>query len=231
MIEITDLANLSVSTGILKTASVVAVGSFTSLFPIVNPIGNIPAFLVLTDQLESHERARIALKITVNVFVLLILFFLVGSLVLQYFSISLDVIRVAGGLVICQSGWSMMFADPVSSPDTESESDVTFFPLSTPIFAGPGALAVAIGLSSKYSEASFSWLHQGGAIIGILGVAILTYICLRASSSVLELVGKKGTQTFSKLFGFVILALGTQLIALGLEGWLGAMGFLAGAVA
>ncbi len=204
----------------LKSVSMIALGSFTALFPIVNPIGNTPVFMVMTEHYEHQEREKLAFTVALNVFVLLTLFLVVGSAVLRVFNVSLDVVQIAGGLVACQSGWVMMFVE-AKDVETSDRNDVGFFPLSMPIFAGPGAMAVAISLSARYENSMLAtWMHQGGSIVGIVGVVLSIYICLRASNHLLSYLGEQGTRTLTKLFGFLILAIGIQLIVSGLEGWL-----------
>src|SRR5271170_755358 len=127
---------------------------YAGLFPIVNPIGGAPIFLGLTRHCAEKERNKFALRVTLNSFFLLLGSLLIGSYVLEFFGITLPIVRVAGGLVVTATGWNLLQqgagADegrgaghgPVPATDS-------FYPLTMPITVGPGSIAVAITLGSQ----------------------------------------------------------------------------------
>jgi multiple antibiotic resistance protein len=73
---------------------------FAGLFPIVNPVGDAPIFLTLTRHCTMGERHTLASKVAVNSFILLTFSLFLGSYVLEFFGITLPVLRIAGGLVV-----------------------------------------------------------------------------------------------------------------------------------
>ena len=81
---------------------------YAGLFPIVNPIGGAPIFLGVTRQNSEAERARIALRIAVGGFFLLLGSMFVGSHVLEFFGITLPIVRVAGGVVVTAFAWKLL---------------------------------------------------------------------------------------------------------------------------
>src|ERR1700759_3305757 len=81
---------------------------YAGLFPIVNPVGNAPIFLALTRYCSDNERHALALRVAVNGFFLLLGSLLVGSYVLEFFGITLPVLRVGGGLVVTMVGWELL---------------------------------------------------------------------------------------------------------------------------
>src|ERR1700730_14590408 len=83
---------------------------YAGLFPIVNPVGGAPIFLGLTRRCTDQERNALALRVTRNSFFLLLGSLLVGSYVLEFFGITLPVVRVAGGLIVAATGWSLLQA-------------------------------------------------------------------------------------------------------------------------
>ena len=50
-----------------------------AVFPIVNPLGNAPIFLILTRGASSQDRATLSRKIAINGFILLVLSVLIGT--------------------------------------------------------------------------------------------------------------------------------------------------------
>ena len=83
---------------------------YAGLFPIVNPIGGAPIFLGLTRHCSDEERNALALRVTINCFFLLLVSLLFGSYVLEFFGITLPIVRVAGGLIVSATGWSLLQA-------------------------------------------------------------------------------------------------------------------------
>src|ERR1700674_204520 len=83
---------------------------YAGLFPIINPIGGAPIFLGLTRHCTEEERTALALGVTINSFFLLLGSLLVGSYVLEFFGITLPIVRVAGGLIVAAPGWRLFGA-------------------------------------------------------------------------------------------------------------------------
>src|SRR5208283_4767160 len=81
---------------------------YAGLFPIVNPVGGAPIFFGLTRECTTAQRNTLALRVAVNSFVLLIGSLFVGSYVLEFFGITLPIVRVAGGLVVTATGWNLL---------------------------------------------------------------------------------------------------------------------------
>src|SRR4030095_4900784 len=90
----------------------------SALFPVVNPIGGSPIFLLLTQEYSTDERKLLARRVAINSFFLLIVSVVVGTHILSFFGISLAVVQVGGGLVVISTGWAMVTRnDPSASGD------------------------------------------------------------------------------------------------------------------
>ena len=85
-----------------------ATATFLALFPIVNPLGGVPMFFSLTADYTEEERRRTVLKIAVDVIAILVVFMLFGRFVLNFFGISLPVLKIAGGLIVANTAWGMV---------------------------------------------------------------------------------------------------------------------------
>src|SRR6202162_2795376 len=105
---------------ILKTLPSAAGATFLALFPIVNPFGGVPLFFALTSDFPESERNRAGMKTAMYVFGILVVFMFFGRFVLNFFGISLPVLKIAGGLIVAHTAWGMVTA---STRITPAESD------------------------------------------------------------------------------------------------------------
>ncbi|KGF73447.1 membrane protein, MarC family [Neosynechococcus sphagnicola sy1] len=193
-----------------------AVGTLVALFPIANPIGVIPIFYSLTDKDSRCERRQTAQRTTLNVVLILTIFLIGGRAVLEFFGISLNVLRIAGGLLVAHTGWEMLtsrkrLTDSEQQSAVEKE-DISFTPMATPLIAGPGAIGVVIGLATGMTQ----WSDYLGYLIGIVLFGGLLYGCLVLGESLLSILGLNGFGAINRVFGFFILAIAVQLITDGM---------------
>ena len=128
------------------------VGSFVSLFSIVDPLVAVPVFVSLTERFSPERRIQIAKQSSIYVLGVLLVFFIAGSLILKFFGISIEGLRIAGGLMIIGSAVEMLQKKerllPQEQQESESKDDIAFSPLAMPILSGPGSIALIIGLTS-----------------------------------------------------------------------------------
>src|SRR3954447_10040472 len=128
---------------------------FGALFAIINPYGLAFVFLDRTMGLSERDRGRIALRVAMYAFFVLLVSLFAGSEILRFFGISMPALRIAGGLVVAATGWSMLHAAPTASDGYASSSasyeavrGMTFFPLTIPLTTGPGTIATAIAIGT-----------------------------------------------------------------------------------
>src|SRR5580692_9723034 len=128
----------------------------SALFPIVDPIGGAPVFLLLTRDYAAETRRVLARHIAVDSFILLVASFAVGSHVLSFFGISLPVVQVGGGLIVISTGWAMLNQkdsnDRNAVRSTVNCTDAlrdAFYPLTLPLTVGPGSISVAVTLGAN----------------------------------------------------------------------------------
>jgi multiple antibiotic resistance protein len=208
----------------------VILGGFAALFPVVDPVGGVPIFLMLTTGVPKSLRHRYAFTIARNVVVLLIGALLIGGSLLDFFGVSLAVVRIAGGMVVFHAAWKAMNSDPklneVDNQDVaqrlDQHRDISFMPMTIPLLAGPGAIAVTVGLAaqSRTVTALPSGFHLLAAAAAIVLVGLSIFLALRSSSLLLKVLGASGIQAMSRLLGLFVMAIGVQLILNGLADWL-----------
>ncbi|HYM04030.1 MAG TPA: MarC family protein [Stellaceae bacterium] len=194
---------------------------YAGLFPIVNPVGGAPSFLGLTRQATEMERQALARRVAVNGFCLLLGSLFVGSHVLEFFGITLPVVRVAGGLVVVAFAWKMLNAEeeiPAESVDVGKRPVApidAFYPLTMPLTVGPGSISVAITLGSqrpKVGDFAHLALLGGGALAGVLAIAATIYLCYRFADRIVTALGASGTNVLMRLSAFILLCIGIQII-------------------
>ena len=195
--------------------------TFLSLLPIINPVGMSSSFLGLTKHLSPQERHFTAYKVAVYSFILLscVLFF--GKIVLEFFGLTLPFIRIAGGLLVSFTGWGMLTSKSKLSQEEKFElktnkgDDLAFFPLTLPLTAGAGAIAItvsiALGIPSVQPDSELIQLYSG-AVVGILGNAILVAICYRCCDFIFLKIGKTGVIVITSLSAFILVALGFSVM-------------------
>ena len=132
---------------------------YAALFPIINPIANAPLYLGLTEFCTDVQRISLARRVALNSFCLLVGSMFIGSHVLEFFGISLPVVRIGGGLVVSAFGWKLLNAEPThDASKAQAAATATvpdpFYPLTMPLTVGPGSISVAITLGSQASKDS-----------------------------------------------------------------------------
>ena len=205
---------------------------YASLFPIVNPIGGAPLFHGLTRSCNEAERTTLAWQVARNGFFLLLGSMFVGSYVLEFFGITLPVVRIAGGLVVTALGWQLLHA--ANEPLEQRAADVarhgsgradqayppaktdSFYPLTMPLTVGPGSIAVAIALGSRRPAMPDYFGHVAllglSAILGLVAIAATVYVCYRFADRTVSLLGERGANVVVRLAGFLLLCIGLELI-------------------
>ena len=196
---------------------------FLALFPILNPPAMAPVFLQLTGHVSDQERNRLAALIGLYTFAFLTALLFVGGWALKLLGISIPVISIAGGLLLFHSAWHMLNKDPKMSEAEKSElqismRDKAFFPLTLPVTAGPGAMAVTLSLvpSGNLME-SHTFLRYLGVAGGIALAAATVFVFYRFSGAVIRKLGKTGEAAIGQVSAFVLLAIGVQIVWNGLQ--------------
>ena len=192
---------------------------YAALFSIVNPVSGAPVFLSLTRRLSRRVRQRLAGRVALNGFLLLLGSLFVGSHVLEFFGLTLPVVRVAGGLVVTSAGWTLLNQEtdtrPVTAAETPSaEEPDAFYPLTLPLTVGPGSITVAITLGSQRPQSSRLAdlaLVASGAVVGILAIAFTIYVCYRFADRLEDVLGRTGTNVMLRLSAFILVCIGIQI--------------------
>jgi multiple antibiotic resistance protein len=180
--------------------------AFLSMFIIIDPLSSVPIFLTLTKKATISERLKAARDASIVAAFVLVVFILVGPNVLEIMGISFQSFKIAGGLVLLLVGVYSVLG--IAYAEKSSQLDVAVVLIAVPMLTGPGALSMAIILSKEY----------GVLITSIASVAAvaLTWVFLRFSTNAQKLLGIRGLEIYSRLFGLFIAALAIQFISEGI---------------
>ncbi|MBA5792376.1 MULTISPECIES: MarC family NAAT transporter [unclassified Flavobacterium] len=190
--------------------------TFAALFSVINPLGTVPIFLGLTQDETKESKNKTALWASVNVFIILVVSFFIGKVILNFFGISIDVLRIAGGIVICSSGFGLLSGtfskrrgvNKKVANDAQHRSDIALTPLAIPMMAGPGSMSLLIAMYQDYPDVKNKLI----ILAAILAVAITAFLVLRSASYISRILGASGIVAISRIIGFLVLAIGIQYI-------------------
>lgn len=196
---------------------------FAAILPILNPAATAPIFLGLTEGASPSTRALLARRIARNMFALMVGSMLVGSYVLDFFGISLPIVRVGGGLIVAASAWRLLNAGHASQDSRAELAEAftpeqarrqAFYPLTFPISCGPGSIAAAITVGVALNDPRFalSLAKMGGGILALFAIGVLLYLAFRYAQRLLRPLGEAGTLIFLRLSAFILLCLGVQIV-------------------
>jgi len=189
-----------------------AAATFLALFPIVDPFGGIPIFFTMTSSWTPRDRLRTAFKTGMWVFLILVTFMFFGRFVLNFFGISLPVLKIAGGLIVANTAWGMVTSHaritPAESQEAESKEDISLTPLAMPLMSGPGAIGVVMGLAANVDN-SAAYI---GMVIGIVAIALSVTLFFALGGPLVRRLGPGAVGAINKIFGFLILAIAVQLV-------------------
>ncbi|NBU81050.1 MAG: MarC family NAAT transporter [Flavobacteriaceae bacterium] len=187
-----------------------------ALFSVLNPIGTVPIFVGLTQDYTQKERSKVSMLTAINVFIILIISFFIGQYVLTFFGITITALRIAGGIIIASSGFSLLNGkfsknrgiDKKVEEDIQMRNSIALTPLAMPMLAGPGSISLLITFYQEHNttnEIIFSSL-------AILIVSVLIFIVLRSAHYLAKILGASGIVAISRIIGFLTIAIGIQYI-------------------
>ena len=195
---------------------------FFALFGVIDPVGNTPIFLTLTDGIDERRRRDLAWRGVLRAGAILIVFLALGSAALEAFHVSFESFRIAGGLLLLTSAADMVFdrraqreqktADEAISVD--HVKNIAAFPLAIPLMAGPGAITAMILLAGRAEGR----LEYYGALFAVAALVMLAcYLCYLLAERIAKVMGVTGRAVMTRLLGIVLAALAVQFVIDGVQ--------------
>lgn len=197
---------------------------FLSLFPAVNPVGS--AFIIdpLLSGMSLQERKRAAKKVAFYCFIICAVSALIGSWILKLFGISIPIVQLAGGIMICRMGWLLLTTEDEvkgkkETAQPERRDNILFYPVAFPMTTGAGTISVILTLSAHEDEKNMvsHFMNLGALIVSILLISLLIYICYANTPRLIQRLGPRGEQIVNRLSAFLVFCIGMQIASTGIR--------------
>ncbi|SDN96510.1 multiple antibiotic resistance protein [Methylobacterium phyllostachyos] len=211
--------------------------ALSGLSAIVNPIGGAFIFAQVTSAYSHAERVLLSRRIGVYAALVMLGALWAGTPILNFFGVTLAALRIAGGLVVMSSAWTQLNRPEAREARKQAEasgsaglggavpsepvgaalSEIAFFPLTLPFTTGPGTIAVAITLGANRPEASAERVgFYLGVTLAALAVAVAVALLYASADRVVAFIGPARARVVGRLFAFLLLCVGTQILINGL---------------
>jgi multiple antibiotic resistance protein len=201
------------------------IGIFAALISVVNPLGTIPVFISLTKEETKRNRNKTAIWTSFNVAVILLISFFIGNYVLQFFGVSINSLRIAGGLIITAAGFSLLNGSFTKHKgmkrssvqvDLETRAEVSLTPLAIPMLAGPGSISLLIA----YNQTATSFYDFLWGTAAIIATSLVVFLVLKSSQFIVKLLGGSGLNAVSRIIGFIEIAIGIEYVTSAIQAML-----------
>ena len=198
------------------------INSFVLFFITIDTIGNLPFFLSLTEDAKFKKRIEIAIKSTIIAFFILIAFAYIGRYLLEVLGVSLDSLKIAGGVILMFIAIDILFEKRKirrekkveEALDEKSYDEIVVFPIAIPFIAGPSTLASVILLIGNY--ANFPEF-QIPVILALIVALLVSLILMIGGIYIVKFLPKQFLHTTARVMAFILAALATQFIIDGIK--------------
>jgi multiple antibiotic resistance protein len=199
-----------------------------ALFPVVNPVGTAFVVMPYFAHLDAAGKKRAVGQITFYAFCICTGTLIGGAWILKLFGLSIPVVRLAGGIMICKMGWEFLSSDSDESADSNSEVDQTkhrgidnqlFYPLTFPLTTGAGTISVLLTLSAHSADADLRQvvLNMAAVLLAIVAMCGMVYFFYLNTQRIERYLGSQGERIFNRLIAFFIFCVGLQIAVTGLK--------------
>ena len=186
-------------------------------FVVIDPIGTVPLFIVVTKGLKNNDKIRVAFEGVIIATLVLLFFAIFGSYLLKYLGISFNAFTIAGGIILFIISLQMLFdvrTERRKKSINEKRESISIFPIAIPLLAGPAAITSVI-LAVSSAEENYSSL-----LINLISLTVVMIICLlvfRIFISFQKYINEKIINIFSRVIGIILAALSIQYILDGIK--------------
>lgn len=189
------------------------------LLIIMDPLGNLPFFLLFTRDNTAAERHHMALVASAASALILTVFALSGDVLLRFFHISMAAFQLAGGFIFFIYALQMLALIPSgikTSAEEEEEGirkdNIALVPLAVPLLAGPGAITAVLVWRQPMATA---W-QQVELLAAIFTACLVVYITLRFAETLRRLLGVSGIRVVTRLMGLLLAVIAVEFMV---QGW------------
>ncbi len=179
---------------------------FIAMFIITDVLGNLPFFIGLTEGQTQPERRKTFTTAILTGVVLLAVFVFAGSLIFNLFDLTIDDVRIAGGILLLFVAIEIMIKGKINIGQKE---DLGVVPLGSPLLVGPGAITSALVMLKVYPF----W----AVIAGITACFLVIWLILNFADTVYGFMGRNGALIITKIAAIIIAAIAVLFIRQGIQ--------------
>ena len=198
------------------------INSFILFFITIDTIGNLPFFISLTEGAKIKKKNQIALKSVIYAFFILILFAYLGRYLLDALGVTLDSLKIAGGIILMFIAIDILFEKRKkrrekkveAALDEKTYDEIIIFPIAIPFIAGPSTLATIILLMGNYTESINS---QIVVIVALIAALIVSLFLMIGANFTTKYIPPQILHAISRVFAFILAALATQFVIDGIK--------------
>ncbi len=203
----------------------IVLASFITLFPVVNPIGTSFILNPFFNNLTRKEQRAIAWKVTLYAFFICLITIIMGQYILDIFGLSIPVVQLAGGIIICKIGWEFMSDQPENSQlemkgadPGESIQNKLFYPITFPTTTGAGTISVLLTLTAHNKGATYmrTIVSMSAILVAVLLICLLIFIFYSNTSRLINYWGKTEKNIVNKISAFLVFCVGLEIATTGL---------------
>ena len=194
----------------------VFIQAFVLYFVVIDPIGNTPIFMSITQSQNEKEKKQTAIEAVIIATIILILFSIIGQFLLSYLNVSLESFRIAGGIILFLIAIEMLFSKRLERKEQalgQTNDKLSIFPLAIPILAGPAAITSVIVIATKYQG---DLISQSISLLGLGLVMLVTLIFFLLLTKSDKFINRNVTNIISRVIAIILAALSIQYIIDGL---------------
>lgn len=191
---------------------------FTTFLTIINPLSIMPVYLTMTSELSEEDKRLTALKAVITAFITMVTFAIAGPAIFDFFNITTNALRVAGGIIFLLIGMDMLHARLPKIRIKKKEvkeyvTDISVTPLGIPMICGPGAITNSIILMGDAKTPLF----KAGLFSAMLLVCLITLLVLYFSPKIVRFIGDTGNKVMMRIMGLIVMVVAVELFFAGLK--------------
>lgn len=198
--------------------------ALSSILIIVNPLGATLIYVSLTTSLDRQARTLVARDACRYALGILLFVAVLGAWILQFFGISLEAFRIAGGILLFGIGMEMVYAKTSRTKMTATEryesrdtEDIAVMPIAIPMIAGPGAITTTIVLMNEAIGFTPWPVAAGVVFLSITLSIVITYYMMKNSDYIMSKVGQREYRAINRLLGMLLMAIAVQFVITGIR--------------
>jgi multiple antibiotic resistance protein len=192
--------------------------TFILFFAVVDPIGTIPIFIVLTAGMDEKTKSVVALKASLIATGVLVFFIFFGDAILRAIDVPIAAFQIAGGAVLFLFALQMVFGESKPSAEMQLGKDDAIsraiFPLAVPYLAGPGAMLVAV-LQAEKTQHGLPEMSASALIV--CAVMVVAYVGMIFSTKIFSWIGESGSHLVSRVMGLILASLAVSSVLQGIK--------------